>query len=41
VTAAFDIQEALTASVGHDVDLVDLANASPVMAMVIARGRLL
>jgi len=38
----FEIQEALAALVGHDVDLVDLASASPVMAMqVIARGQLL
>jgi predicted nucleotidyltransferase len=38
----FEVQEALAAKLGHDVDLVDLAAASTVMAMqVIARGKLL
>jgi uncharacterized protein len=38
----FDIQEELAAAVGHNVDLVDLAGTSPVMAMqVIVRGQLL
>jgi predicted nucleotidyltransferase len=35
----FDAQEALAAEIGRDVDLVDLASASPVMAIqVITRG---
>jgi predicted nucleotidyltransferase len=38
----FEVQEGLAAKLGHDVDLVDLAAASTVMAMqVIAGGRLL
>ena len=38
----FHLQEGLAAEIGCDVDLVDLANASPVMAIqVIARGELL
>ncbi len=38
----FDVQEALAEKLRHDVDLVDLAAASTVMAMqVIAGGRLL
>ena len=38
----FDVQEALAAEIGHDVDLVDLTNASPVMAIqVITRGDLI
>jgi predicted nucleotidyltransferase len=38
----FDLQEALAAKVGHDVDLIDLKSASPVLAIqVIAGGRLL
>ena len=38
----FDLQETLAAAVGHDVDLVDLASASTVMAMqVIAGGQVL
>jgi predicted nucleotidyltransferase len=38
----FDIQERLASRVGHDVDLVDLAAATPVMAIqVVARGQLL
>jgi predicted nucleotidyltransferase len=38
----FDAQEALAAAIGRDVDLVDLATASPVMAIqVITGGRLL
>ena len=37
----FHLQEGLAAEIGCDVDLVDLANASPVMAIqVIARGEL-
>lgn len=40
--ARFDIQERLATSLGRDVDLVDLAVASPVMAIqVVARGQLL
>jgi predicted nucleotidyltransferase len=40
--ARFEIQERLASRLGHDVDLVDLSAASPVMAIqVIARGRLL
>jgi predicted nucleotidyltransferase len=40
--ARFDVQERLAASLGRDVDLVDLAVASPVMAIqVVARGQLL
>jgi predicted nucleotidyltransferase len=38
----FDVQEALAAQIGCDVDLVDLADTSTVMAMqVIAGGELL
>lgn len=38
----FDVQEALAAAIGRDVDLVDLASASPVMAIqVITSGHLL
>jgi predicted nucleotidyltransferase len=38
----FDAQEALAAEIGRDVDLVDLAGASPVMAIqVITTGELL
>jgi predicted nucleotidyltransferase len=38
----FDAQETLAAEIGRDVDLVDLASASPVMAIqVITGGRLL
>ena len=38
----FDVQEALAAKIGRDVDLVDLASASPVMAIqVVAGGHLL
>jgi predicted nucleotidyltransferase len=38
----FDIQERIAARLGHDVDLVDLAAASPVMAIqVVTGGRLL
>ena len=38
----FDVQEALAAQVGCDVDLLDLAGASPVMAIqVVASGQLL
>jgi len=38
----FDVQEELAAAIGGDVDLVDLASASPVMAMqVITSGHLL
>lgn len=38
----FDLQEMLAAEIGCDVDLVDLASASPVMAIqVIANGALL
>ena len=38
----FDTQEALAAEIGRDVDLVDLAGASPVMAIqVITSGDLL
>jgi predicted nucleotidyltransferase len=38
----FDVQERLAARVGRDVDLIDLASASTVMAMqVVGRGRLL
>lgn len=38
----FDLQERIAARLGHDVDLVDLAGASPVMAIqVVAGGRLL
>ena len=40
--ARFDLQERLAASLGRDVDLVDLAVASPVMAIqVVAHGQLL
>jgi predicted nucleotidyltransferase len=40
--ARFDLQERLAARLGRDVDLVDLAAASPVLAIqVVARGRLL
>jgi predicted nucleotidyltransferase len=38
----FDVQEALAAAIGTDVDLIDLASASPVMAIqVITRGHVL
>ena len=38
----FDVQERLAAEIGRDVDLVDLASASPVMAIkVITGGELL
>jgi predicted nucleotidyltransferase len=38
----FDVQESLAAEIGRDVDLVDLARASPVLAIqVIAGGDLL
>jgi predicted nucleotidyltransferase len=38
----FDVQEALAARLGGDVDLVDLGGASTVMAMqVVAKGQLL
>jgi len=38
----FDLQERIAARLGRDVDLVDLAVASPVMAIqVVAGGRLL
>ena len=38
----FDLQERLASRLGHDVDLVDLAAASPVMAVqVVAEGQLL
>ncbi len=38
----FDLQERIAARLGHDVDLVDLAVASPVMAIqIVAGGRLL
>lgn len=38
----FDLQEALASRLGRDVDLVDLATATPVMAIqVVAAGRLL
>ncbi len=38
----FDLQERLAASLGRDVDLVDLASASPVLAMqAVGRGLLL
>lgn len=41
-TARFDVQERLAASLGRDVDLVDLTSATPVMAMqVVGHGRLL
>jgi uncharacterized protein len=41
-TARFDLQERLAARLGHDVDLVDLAGASPVFAVqVIGRGRVI
>ncbi|MEO8680055.1 MAG: nucleotidyltransferase domain-containing protein [Vicinamibacterales bacterium] len=40
--ARFDIQERIAAHLGHDVDLVDLAAATPVMAIqIVAGGRLL
>lgn len=40
--ARFDVQETLAGRLGRDVDLVDLAAASPVMAIqIVARGRLL
>lgn len=40
--ARFDLQERLASRLGRDVDLVDLAAASPVMAIqIVARGRLL
>ncbi len=34
----FDVQEALATEIGRDVDLVDLASASPVMAMQVITG---
>ncbi|MGH9257993.1 MAG: type VII toxin-antitoxin system MntA family adenylyltransferase antitoxin [Vicinamibacterales bacterium] len=38
----FDVQEALAAAIGSDVDVIDLASASPVIAIqVIAGGSLL
>jgi len=38
----FDVQEALAARLGCDVDLVDLSTATPVMAVqVVAHGQLL
>ncbi|NOT45639.1 MAG: nucleotidyltransferase domain-containing protein [Acidobacteria bacterium] len=38
----FDLQERIAARLGHDVDLVDLAAATPVMAIqVVAGGALL
>jgi len=38
--ARFDVQETLAGRLGRDVDLVDLAAASPVMAIqIVARGR--
>lgn len=38
----FDLQERIAARLGHDVDLVDLTVASPVMAIqIVAGGRLL
>ena len=38
----FDVQEQLAGRLGHDVDLVDLAAASPVLAIqAVARGQLL
>lgn len=38
----FDLQERIAARLGHDVDLVDLSAASPVMAIqIVAGGRLL
>jgi predicted nucleotidyltransferase len=41
-TVRFDLQERLASHLGHDVDLVDLAATSPVMAIqVVAKGRLL
>lgn len=41
-TDRFDLQERLAAGLGRDVDLVDLAATTPVLAIqVVARGRLL
>lgn len=41
-TERFDLQERLAGQLGQDVDLVDLAAATPVMAIqVVARGHLL
>jgi uncharacterized protein len=41
-TARFDIQERLASRLGRDVDLVDLATATPVMAIqVVTAGQLL
>jgi uncharacterized protein len=38
----FDVQERLAAAIGRDVDLIDLAGASPVMALqVITNGHVL
>jgi predicted nucleotidyltransferase len=38
----FEIQEALAAQIGRDVDLLDLSGASPVIAIqIVAHGRLL
>jgi predicted nucleotidyltransferase len=34
----FDVQESLAAEIGRDVDLVDLASASPVMAIQVISG---
>lgn len=40
--ARFDLQERLAGLLGHDVDLIDLTIASPVMAIqVVAHGQLL
>jgi predicted nucleotidyltransferase len=41
-TERFDLQERLAGQLGQDVDLIDLAAATPVMAIqVVARGQLL
>jgi predicted nucleotidyltransferase len=41
-TIRFDLQERLAARLGHDVDLLDLWSASPVMAIqVVAAGQLI
>lgn len=41
-TDRFDLQERLAARLGRDVDLVDLAATTPVLAIqIVARGRLL
>jgi predicted nucleotidyltransferase len=34
----FDVQEGLAAEIGRDVDLVDLVNASPVLAIQVITG---